>query len=140
MQKDKSNIDGVLLNKSATIVRCLKRINEEFCDSEEFKMNFTKQDSVVLNLHRVCEASIDMANRYIRLHKLELVQSARDAFVILHKNHIIDQVLSENLQKMVGLRNIAVHDYQSLNIEIVKSIVNKHLVDFENFNQVMLSA
>ena len=34
---------------------------------------------------------------------------------------------------MVGFRNIAVHDYQNLNIEIVISIVQKHLEDFEGF-------
>jgi uncharacterized protein YutE (UPF0331/DUF86 family) len=37
------------------------------------------------------------------------------------------------MQAMVGFRNIAVHDYQNLNIEIVIAIVEKYLVDFEYF-------
>ncbi len=37
------------------------------------------------------------------------------------------------MQGMVGFRNIAVHDYQNLNIEIVVAIVEKHLGDFEGF-------
>jgi len=37
------------------------------------------------------------------------------------------------MQGMVGFRNIAVHDYQNLNIEIVVAIVQKHLGDFEGY-------
>jgi len=37
------------------------------------------------------------------------------------------------MQGMVGFGNIAVHDYQNLNIKIVVMIVEKHLIDFEGF-------
>ncbi len=43
------------------------------------------------------------------------------------------------MQRMVGFRNIAVHDYQNLNIEIVVAIVQKHLVDFESFIEEIFS-
>jgi len=39
------------------------------------------------------------------------------------------------MQSMVGFRNIAVHDYQNLNLEIVIAIIEKHLIDFERFIQ-----
>jgi uncharacterized protein YutE (UPF0331/DUF86 family) len=34
---------------------------------------------------------------------------------------------------MVGFRNIAVHDYERLNLQIVRSIVTERLHDFERF-------
>lgn len=34
---------------------------------------------------------------------------------------------------MVGLRNIAVYDYQELNLDIVKFVIETHLVDFREF-------
>jgi uncharacterized protein YutE (UPF0331/DUF86 family) len=34
---------------------------------------------------------------------------------------------------MVGFRNIAVHDYQAVDFEILKVVVSKHLKDFEDF-------
>ena len=43
------------------------------------------------------------------------------------------EYVAVNLKKLVGLRNIAVHDYQELNIDIVKFIVENHLVDFQCF-------
>ncbi|WP_437217354.1 HepT-like ribonuclease domain-containing protein [Pectobacterium sp. LFLA-215] len=37
------------------------------------------------------------------------------------------------MQKMVGLRNIAVHDYQALNLDIVIHVIYHRLSDFEHF-------
>jgi len=131
-------MNDILINKMATIQRCLKRINEEFNSEQpnsdkEFRLNFTKQDSVVLNLQRTCEASIDIANHIIKSRQLGVPQSARDSFQLLAQNQCILQSTAESLIKMVGLRNIAVHDYQALNIDIVIAVVKYHLQDFELF-------
>jgi len=131
-------MNDILINKMATIQRCLKRINEEFNSEQpnsdkEFRLNFTKQDSVVLNLQRTCEASIDIANHIIKSRQLGVPQSARDSFQLLAQNQCILQSTAETLKKMVGLRNIAVHDYQALNIDIVIAVVRYHLQDFERF-------
>ncbi|BDX04384.1 hypothetical protein MACH16_31320 [Marinomonas pontica] len=45
---------------------------------------------------------------------------------------MISAPLALNLQKMVDLRNVAVHDYQTLNIDIVKHIVEHRLGNFED--------
>lgn len=40
---------------------------------------------------------------------------------------------------MVGFRNITVHDYQSLELEILEKIIEKHLGDFNKFTKIILS-
>ena len=51
--------DDVLLNKAAIIERCLKRIEDEYRGHEnEIERNFTRQDSIVLNLLRACKRLI----------------------------------------------------------------------------------
>ncbi len=37
------------------------------------------------------------------------------------------------MKKMVGFRNIATHAYKEINYDIVTSIVQNHLKDFEEF-------
>ncbi len=124
----------VILNKIQTIERCLKRIREEYVGyEEEFEKNHTKQDSVILNLERASQASIDMATHIVKLEGLGLPNTSRELFDLLLKNHIISEDSCRQMQGMVGFRNIAVHDYQSLNLEIVVTIVEKHLEDFEGF-------
>lgn len=131
-------MDDVILNKLSTIQRCLTRIREEFDGNETtFKKNFTKQDSVILNLQRACEACIDISNVLIRQQRLGIPQSARDSFELIEKAGVISSDLSGKLKRMVGLKNIAVHDYQALNLDIVVAVVQKHLVDFEEFSAVI---
>jgi len=62
--------DNVVLNKAATMERCIKRVLEEYQGFEkEFLDNFTKQDSVILNLERLCQAAIDLAAHLVRINK-----------------------------------------------------------------------
>ena len=124
----------VVLNKIQTIERCLKRIREEYVGhEEEFEENHTKQDSVVLNLERASQASIDIATHIVKVNGLGLPNSSRELFDLLLENHIISEDICKQMQGMVGFRNIAVHDYQNLNIEIVVAIIERHLGDFEGF-------
>ena len=130
----------VVLNKIQTIERCLKRIREEYVGFEDsFEENFTKQDSVILNLERVSQASIDIATHIVKVKGLGLPNTSRELFDLLLENGIISENISKQMKGMVGFRNIAVHDYQNLNIEIVVAIVEKHLGDFEGFIREIFS-
>lgn len=128
----------VILNKISVIERCIKRINEEYENNFENLKNYTKQDSIILNIQRACEASIDLAMHIVSEKKLGIPQNSRDAFEVLYSNNIIDEKLLKNLKAMVGFRNIAVHDYQAVNLEIVKQIIEKHLLNLKEFVQLML--
>jgi len=130
-----TNMQDVIINKLSTIKRCLGRINDEFTTELEFKQSYTKQDSVVLNLQRACEACIDIANILIKYHKLGIPQSARNSFELIANAGLISTDSATALKKMVGLRNIAVHDYQTLNLDIIIAVINKHLSDFEKYSK-----
>ena len=128
--------DDVILNKAGVIERCIARVREEYDGNDENLMsNFTRQDSIILNLQRACEATIDLAMHLVKVKKLGIPQESKDAFQFLSEAELLNKELSERLMKMVGFRNIAVHDYMKLNIEIVKSIVNDDLEVFLDFSK-----
>lgn len=131
-------MNDVLVNKSATIERCINRIHEVYEGNPTNLKDFTKQDSIVLNIQRACEASIDMAMHIISENKLGVPKSSRDGFKLLHEAKIIDEALAKTLMNMVGFRNIAVHDYQALEIEILESILTKHIDVFKKFTKIIL--
>lgn len=132
-------MDDVLLNKASTLENCIKRIHEEYIGHEsELASNYTRQDSIILNLQRACEVAIDMGLHIIRAKQLGIPQTAREVFVALEQSNIISQDLSKKLQSMVGFRNIAIHDYQTINLAIVKAIINQHLQDFVEFKKIVL--
>lgn len=131
--------DDVLLNKAATIERCVARAREEYArDPASFALDFTRQDSAILNVLRACEAALDMGQHLVRKHQLGLPQSARDVFELLARAGWIEHALATSLQHMVAFRNIAVHDYQSLALPIVESVITQHLDEFLQFSRVVL--
>jgi uncharacterized protein YutE (UPF0331/DUF86 family) len=129
-------MDEILINKKTSIERCIKRIQEDF--QEDFLTNYTKQDSVILNIERACQAAIDMGNRLIKIKKLGLPQSNRDTFIKLEKSKFISIELSKKMQAMAGFRNIAVHDYSSVNIEVVANIVRNNLQELVDFSETII--
>ncbi len=132
-------VDNILLNKAQIIERCLQRIDEEYRGHEaELTTNYTRQDSIILNLQRACEAAIDMAQRVLTIKQLGLPQTYREAFVLLQTAGILSDELSNRMQKMVGFRNIAIHAYQDIIMSVLETILQKHLVDFQQYVNVLL--
>lgn len=131
--------DDVLLNKSATIERCLQRVEDEYAgDPRNLSEDITRQDAIVLNLQRACQAAIDLAMHLARDHRLGIPQDSRDAFALLAQHDLLDPALSDRLQRMVGFRNIAIHDYQELNLKIVQAIVEHQQADLRRFARLAL--
>lgn len=131
--------DDILINKASIIERCLQRIEEEYQnDPANLYEDITRQDAIVLNLQRACQAAIDLAMHLVREHELGVPQESREAFAFLEEAEYLDSELSGRLQRMVGFRNVAIHDYQELNLDIVQSIIEKHLSDFTQFTERVL--
>ena len=119
--------------------RCLARIHEVYGGKDTNLFNeITNQDSVILNLQRACETSIDLAMHIVRTRKLGIPQESRDAFTLLQTGGVIDQDLADRLQRMVGFRNVAGHDYATLNLHFVKTIITERLEDFTAFTKIAL--
>ncbi len=131
-------IDDIVYNKVAIIERCLHRINQEYENNPENLKNFTKQDSIILNIQRACEASIDLAMHIVAVRALGIPQNSRDAFDLLAADQIIDEELAKRLKGMVGFRNVAVHNYQNLDLGIVQGVIENNLQDLVNFGQLLL--
>ncbi|MEG2568524.1 MAG: DUF86 domain-containing protein [Acinetobacter sp.] len=132
-------VDDVLINKAATIERCVQRAQEEYNkDPASFATDFTRQDAAILNVQRACEAALDMGQHLIRRDKLGVPQSARDVFTLLAQANWIDTELASQLQKMVGFRNIAVHSYQTLQIPIAIAVITTHLHEFLDYSSRLL--
>lgn len=128
----------VVLSKISIIKNCLDRIKKVTKFVPQSLDEFDKQDIFVLNLQRTIQASIDIANLVISQNGYRLPNSYKMAFQILYENGWLESATCKLMQKMVGFRNIAIHDYQEIDIEILKSILTKNLSDFERFYKQIL--
>src|SRR5690625_1306963 len=110
----------ILLNKVSVIERCINRVMEVYDKNPENLKNYTKQDSIILNIQRASEATIDLAMYIVAAKKLGIPQSSREAFELLANNGLITNDIAKRMKAMVGFRNIAVHDYKKINLNIVQ--------------------
>jgi len=131
--------DDVLLSKVAIIERCVARVREEYAgDDVHLFSDVTRQDSIILNLQRACEAAIDLAMHLVSTRRLGIPEETRQAFELLRDGHLLSSELADRMARMVGFRNVAVHAYQKLDLQIVKRIVTTHRGDFEAFTRAVL--
>jgi uncharacterized protein YutE (UPF0331/DUF86 family) len=131
--------DDILVNKAATIERCVARAQEEYHrDPATFATDYTRQDAAILNVQRACEAALDMGQHLIRRERLGVPQSSRDVFELLARAGWIEAQLAADLKRMVGFRNVAVHDYQALQLPITVAVITRHLGEFLRYTEMLL--
>lgn len=131
--------DDVVIGKAALIERCLLRIREVHAgDDRRFTQDPLRQESILLNLQRACEASIDLAMHLVRVRRLGVPQGSREAFDLLREGGVIDASLADRLKRMVGFRNVVVHAYHAIDEGIVLAILRDRLGDFLEFTRVAL--
>ena len=127
----------VVLAKIATVDRCLGRIDETRA-TESGLRPIDVEDIVVLNLQRAIQATIDLATHVVATEGYGLPDSVRTSFSLLENEGLIGSDLAERLRKMVGFRNIVVHHYETIDPQIVESIVSKHLGDLSEFSRIVV--
>lgn len=81
---------------------------------------------------------MDIGQHLIRREKLGVPQSARDVFSLLAAAGWIEADLADALKRMLGFRNIAMHDYQSLQLPITVNVIALHLDEFLRFSAAIL--
>ncbi len=114
-------IDNIVLNKASIIERALKRMRQEYAANPELT-NYTHIDAMILNIERACQAAIALSFHLVAVNRLGVPQTSADSFILLHKNGIIEEKTSRAMVGMTGFRNVAIHEYQDMNMDILKQI------------------
>ncbi|NCD34908.1 MAG: DUF86 domain-containing protein [Spartobacteria bacterium] len=115
------DVDDVCLNKGAIIERCIRRIQQEYAADPTLE-DFTHLDALTLNIERACQAAIDMAMHVVATRHLGVPQTSAGAFELLKNARIISVELARSLKGMTGFRNVAIHEYQTLDLTVVRWI------------------
>ncbi|MEX1110587.1 MAG: DUF86 domain-containing protein [Chthoniobacterales bacterium] len=128
--------DDILLNKAAIIERCIRRLGEEARACPGYD-DFTHVDALTLNVERACQAAIDMAMHVVAARRLGMPQSNAEAFALLERAGLIDAALSKSLRGLAGFRNVAVHQYEELDLEVLRWVVDSGHKDFIRLGQAL---
>lgn len=129
----------VIDQKLESLRRYLVRIQENFpARADELQTNLDLQDIIALNLSRAVQLSVDIGSHIISTMNMPAPETMGQTFEILAQQNILPAHVADQLKKSVGFRNIAVHNYEAINWQIVHSIVSEHLQDFTEFAKTVV--
>jgi uncharacterized protein YutE (UPF0331/DUF86 family) len=120
--------------KLEALRRCVVRIEDKCPDSvERLAADPDAQDIVALNLVRAVQLCVDIASHILAEADVPAPQTMGEAFERLAALGWLNAETAERLKKAVGFRNIAVHNYQTIDWRVVHDIRTRHLGDFRDF-------
>ncbi|HKZ17149.1 MAG TPA: DUF86 domain-containing protein [Geobacteraceae bacterium] len=131
---------SLIMRKIAELELYMEQIGEfSGIGLEEYRREWRTQRIVERTLQIMIETCADIANHIIADSKMRLPTSYADTFRVLAENDMISAELLSVMEKMAKFRNIVVHQYDRVDAEIVMLILKKHLADFENFKNTILT-
>jgi len=124
----------VIDNKIESLRKCILRVEQRRPETVELLFqDVDAQDVLVLNLSRAIQLCVDISVHILSDLDQNIPDTMGQAFSELSSTDIISSELSDNLRNAVGFRNIAVHNYQDIDWNIVFSIAHEKLSDFKVF-------
>lgn len=124
--------DGVIFNKASIIERSLRRMREEYLKDKTLS-SYTFIDAMVLNIERACQAVIDLSSHIVAQEHLGVPQNSGESFLMLERAGFISEKSARSMVAMTGFRNVAIHEYQELEVEILRAIAEKEYLSIIEF-------
>ncbi len=107
-------------------------------DLATYQHDWKTQRIVERTLHLAIEASMDVADHIVADRRLRVPGTGAETFEVLGEAEILSPDLAEALARMVGFRNILVHDYAKLDPAIVLQLLRTDVQDLERFRDAVL--
>ena len=124
----------VLLQKLDSLQICITRIEAKTPSQLDlFRSDIDAQDILILNLLRAVQLAVDICAILIQKAGSKPAGTMREVFEIAQKENILDEKLALSMVNAVGFRNIAAHQYKSLDLDLVYTIAQKSVQDLRFF-------
>ncbi len=119
------------LEKLDKYVDELKNLSKQ--SLSEFKDDKIKQAAVERFFQMSIEVVLDISSMIISQENLEKPDNYRKMILALGKSEILENDFAENFANIAGFRNILVHQYTNIDVEIVYKKLKEKLEDFDKF-------
>lgn len=100
---------------------------------EAFKDDLANQDIFLFNLTQAIQNCIDIATHIVSDEGWGMPGTQSEGFDILKEKGVIQRELTERVVSMVGFRDRVIHEYETLDLDIVYDIWHNRLRDIEGF-------
>lgn len=125
--------DADLVAKKLAEIETYVRELRELADASAIRSSVKEQRFVLHTLQLAIQAALDAASHVVSDERLGEPERNRELFALLTNAGWIPAELAAKLEEMVGFRNVLVHEYASIDLEIVRDVLETRLDDLLQF-------
>jgi uncharacterized protein YutE (UPF0331/DUF86 family) len=127
-----SAVDRIVrkLNFMQVPVNYLKSIDSE---SVNLEANYEMRSAIERNFQLAIECAIDIGEIIISKEGFERPEDYRSVFLILGKHGVLPEDFAEKFSAAAGFRNLLVHIYEKIDLDIIEKYLVENLEDFDVF-------
>jgi uncharacterized protein YutE (UPF0331/DUF86 family) len=129
--------DAALVAKKLAEIETYVRELRELADAAAIASSVKEQRFVLHTLQLAIQAAINAASHVVSDERLGEPESNRQLFALLTAAGWVPSELGARLEEMAGFRNVLVHEYASVDLEIVRNVLETRLDDLLQFAAAM---
>jgi len=129
--------DADLVAKKLAAIETFVRELRELADGEALRTSVKEQRFVLHTLQLAIQAALDAASHVVSDGRLGEPERNRELFALLTNAGWLSPDLGSRLEEMAGFRNVVVHEYASVDLEIVRDVLQNRLDDLLQFAAAM---
>ena len=128
-------VDRSLIKRKLILLDAAKKALERYPISslKEFKKSHLLQKGVEKTLQEMIEICMDIGKHIIADEGFGFPEDGKAIFRILAEHDVVSTSTADLLIHMVGFRNLIVHLYETIDVDVVYTIWKKKLGDFDRF-------
>ena len=125
--------DQDLIAKKLAFIETSVRELRELAVPSALKTDLLQRRFVEHTLQLAIQAALDVASHVVSDGRLGEPESNRKLFELLRANHWLSDEQVGPLRNMAGFRNILVHGYAQVDLDLVRDVLENHLDDLLGF-------
>jgi uncharacterized protein YutE (UPF0331/DUF86 family) len=122
----------LVAKKLAFIETCVRELREQ-AQPERLAADVRERRFVEHTLQIAIQATLDVVSHIVSDNRLGEPRTNRDLFDLMGRHGWLPPELVEVLRDMGGFRNILVHGYAEVDVNVVRDVLDQRLPDFEAF-------
>lgn len=126
----------LLFKKLAFIETCLQELRT-LAHPERIDTDIKERRFVEHTLQVCIQAVQDVASHVVSDQRLGEPRTNQELLGLLRNAGWLDPELSEALRLAVGFRNVLVHGYTAVDLNVLRDVLSNHLGDIERFVQAV---
>lgn len=122
----------LLAKKLAEIETHVRELRTD-ADLARLREDVKEERFVAHTLQLAVQAALDAASHIVADERLGEPETNQELFGLLEQHGWLDSALGTSLRDMARFRNLLVHGYATVDLDVVEDIVRHHLSDLEAF-------